>query len=437
MGLWQRLFGGTKPVEHYETSLKSPVRALDGGVLVGSMQDLEELMRNGGFGTGSMSKTGQLVSPETSLRVPAVMAAVRIIAGGTANLPLHVMRRLPDGSREEARESRLWRLLNRRPCKFMKSRTFRRYATTCVLLRGNFYARMVRSNVNGHLLELVPLNPERVRVEQKENMDVIYKYTRPLDGKEVEYQQNEIFHLFLHTLNGYSGVTPITYARETIGGALAMEDHTATVYRNGARVSGVFTTDKRLGIEGRENIEASLAEYRQSGARDGRDLILEDGLHYEKMSLTPQDMQWIEQKKLNATDIFMIFGIPPHMAAMVEKSTSWGSGIEEQNKGFVTWTLEDYLTMWEDAVNVDLIPDESDLYAVHVRNALVRGNLKDRTTFYTSALQFGWMSPNEVRKLEDMNPRDGGEQFYPPPNMNADPGKAEGDGDEPDQRPTS
>lgn len=370
------------------------------------------------------------------MRVAAVFACVRIISGGVANLPLHVMRRMGDKTNQRADETRLWRLLNKRPCKFMRAKQFRRYATAMVLLKGDFFALKVRSAVTGHLTELIPMPWEQVRVELKKDMTVVYKFIRS-DGKEIEYKQDDIFHLYALTLNGYSGVTPIKYARETIGGALAMDDHTATVYKNGARVSGIFTTDKRLGSEGRAMIQDSLDEFRQHGAKEGKDMVLEDGLTYERLSMTPQDMQYIEARKMNATDIFMIFGLPPHMASVVEKTTSYGNGVEEQNKGFIQWTLEDYLSMWEEAVNIDLIHNESDLFVTHERKALLRGTLKDQAEYFATMLQNRVMNPNEVRSDVGMNPYDGGDEFLPTPTMASkdpstdNPGKETGD--EPDQ----
>ena len=437
MGWLQRLGNSMFPgAEPNNQEYPRPIRSQDGGVLISTMEELEALIRAGGMGGSYLSKSGQAVTSETALRLSAVYACIRIISGGVANMPLHVMRKLPNGSREKADDTRLARILRRKPCKFMRAKQFRRMATAHVLLKGNFFALKVRGPTTGHLLELIPMNPDRITVEMKANMDVVYKYTRPTDGKIIEYTQAEIFHLYSITLNGFSGVSPITYARETIGAALSMEDHSATIYKNGARVSGVFSTDKRLGEEGRETIKAGLDEYRQSGQKEGQDLVLEDGLTYERMSLTPQDMQYIEAKKMTATDIFMLFGIPPHMASVVEKQTSYGSGVEEQNKGFVTWTLEDYLTMWEEAIDVDLIPDESDLYALHERKSLLRGTAKDRGEFYTVMLQNRVMNPNEVREEEDMNPYDGGNEFLPTPTMSSeDPANRKDGQNEPDSEP--
>ncbi|WP_423208818.1 phage portal protein [Paracoccus yeei] len=135
---------------------------------------------------------------------------------------------------------------------------------------------------------------------------------------------------------------------------------------------------------------------------------------------TAEDAQWIESRKFTRADIAMFFGVPPHMIGDTEKSTSWGTGIEQQSIGFVAYTLEDHLTTWEETIARDLIdPTRTDLYARFNRAALVKGDIKARWEAYVKGLQWGVWSPNEIRTLEDENPREGGDVYYPPPNMTA------------------
>ncbi|MFC4623839.1 phage portal protein, partial [Daeguia caeni] len=185
---------------------------------------------------------------------------------------------------------------------------------------------------------------------------------------------------------------------------------------NGARVSGVLKHPNKLGPEAVANLRAGLEEFRSGGEQEGKNLILEEGMDYARIAMTAEDAQWLEARKFSRTDIAMFFGVPPHMIGDTEKSTSWGTGIEQQSIGFVAWTLEDHLTMWEEAINRDLIGAEDDLYARFNRAALVKGDIKARWEAYVKGLQWGVYSPNEIRTLEDQNPRDGGDIFYPPPN---------------------
>lgn len=428
MGLRDWKTGFRAPVP---TTVSSPmvVRANDAGILYSSMEALEEHLRGTSLST---VKSGITVTAENALRLAAVYRCVTLISGAVGNMPLNIKRTLENGDREDAVNTEIWKLITRRPNGTQRPHAFRKTATAHVLLQGDFFALKVRG-VNGHLLELLTLQPGTVTVKQRPDMTVEYIYHRPSDGKVMTLKQEDVFHLYSLTLNGVTGVTPIRYARETIGTAIAMEDHGAVVFKNGARVSGMFSTDKKLGKEGRQNIREGLNEYRQGAERDGAELILEEGMTYQRISMTLQDAQWIEARKLSAGDIYTMFGVPPHLASAVDKSggSNWGTGLEEQARNFVNYTLEDYLTMWEDAVNFDLIPDGSDLLAVHDRQILIRGNLEARTKYYLTMLQYGVMSPNDVNKAEGRNSRDGGDIYYPPPNMTDNQNDTkDGDGNE-------
>jgi HK97 family phage portal protein len=392
-----------------------------GGSLITTPADLEAVMR-GGAATGA----GPAVTPETAMRVAAVYACVRIISGPVATLPLHIKRRIDDRVREDASEHPLWNLLRRRPNRWQTPSQFRRMLQAHLLLRGDAYAMIVRSR--GAVLELVPLHPDRTECRQGDDLALSYLYTRR-DGGRVELRQDEVMHLVGLTLDGVHGVSPIRYARETIGAALAMEDHGAALFRNGARASAVLKHPAQLGKEGMEFLRASLDAYRAGAESEGKALILEEGMDYQAISMTSEDAQWIESRKFSRTDIAMFFGVPPHMIGDTEKSTSWGTGIEQQSIGFVAYTLEDYLTTWEETINRDLIPAGSDLYARFNRAALVKGDIKARWDAYAVGRRIKVLSANDVRAYEDLNPVEGGD-VYENPDIDV---TAKGTGDEPPQ----
>ncbi len=220
--------------------------------------------------------------------------------------------------------------------------------------------------------------------------------------------------------DGVNGISPLAYARKTVGLALSMEGHGLKTFENGARVSSVIKHPSSLTQEAFDRLKASIEQYREGGENEGKSLILEEGMDIAPVSMTAEDVQWIESRKFSRTEIAMFFGVPPHMIGDTEKSTSWGTGIEQQGIGFVAYTLEDSLTTWEEAINRDLTDDRSNLYARFNRAALVKGDIKTRWEAYTSALMWGVYSPNEIRALEDMNPREGGDIYYPPPNTAGD-----------------
>ncbi|SFJ54504.1 phage portal protein [Aerobium aerolatum] len=405
MAFWSNWFGGRKP------PAASPLASLQnagGGLVITTSEQLEEALRS-----GTLIASGAMVTPEAAMRVAAVYASVRIIAGAVATLPLHIKRRVDDRTREDASDTPIWTVLRRKPNRWQTPSQFRRMLQAHLLLRGNAYAMIVCSR--GQVQELIPLHPDRVEVKQRDDLALEYLYTRQ-DGRRIQLAQAEMFHLVGLTLDGVHGVSPITYARETIGLSLAMEDHGASTFRNGARVSGVLKHPNKLGPEAVANLKAGLEEFRSGGEQEGKNLILEEGMDYARIAMTAEDAQWIESRKFSRSDIAMFFGVPPHMIGDTEKSTSWGTGIEQQSIGFVAYTLEDHLTMWEEAINRDLIGADDTLYARFNRAALVKGDIKARWEAYVKGLQWGVWSPNEIRALEDENPRDGGDVFYPPPN---------------------
>lgn len=399
-----------------------------GGVLINSSADLERFLQS-----GATTKSGAVVNADTAMRQGAVYACVRLLSGPPATLPLHIKRRIDPRTREDASDSDLHELLNRRPNRWQKPHQFKRMMMAHVLLRGNAVCLKVVSR--GRIIELLPLDPERLEIKQNDDLSISYNYTRK-DGGRSTFQQKEIFHLFGLTLNGFSGVTPITYARETIGLAMAQEESGSASFKNGLRIAAALKHPNTLGPEASKNLRASLDEYRSGGESEGKFLILEEGMEPVKFSMTMEDAQWIEARKLSRSDVAMFFGVPPSMIGDNSGSDSnWGTGLEQKANGFTTFTLEDYLTMWEEGITIDLNSDPK-IYAKFNRNALVKGNIKDRWDAYVKALQWGVSSPNEIRALEDQNPREGGDIYYPPPNTagKADEEKpAEGERDVPPQ----
>lgn len=419
MSIWSRLWNGSQPQPRAAT------QPAGGGVIITTAKQLEEAM------VGALnSASGVSVNATTAMRSSAVYGSVRIISGAVATIPLHVKRRVSDRERKDMSEHPLWKILRRKPNGWQTPSQFRKMLQAHLLLRGNAYALIVRSRRD--VLQLIPMHPDRVRCDQENDLSLVYTYTRR-DGREIRLRQEEVFHLVGLTLDGVHGVSPITYARESIGLALAMENHGATMFRNGAKVGSVLKHPGRLGPEGLEFLKSSLDDYRSGGSSEGKDLILEEGMSIEAIGMTSEDAQFIESRQFSRSDIAMFFGVPPSMLGDNTGSDSnWGTGLEQKSLGFVTYTLEDHLTTWEETINRDLVT-EDDIYARFNRAALVKGDIKARWEAYVKALQWGVLSPNDVRALEDENPRDGGDVYYDPPNTAGASGGNTGGQNDPSQ----
>lgn len=415
MGLFDRLFGGGRAsaVEAAPSpQWRMPLASAGTMVTATTPDELDQMLRTG------ITAAGQVVTPQTALRVAAVFACVRLIKGAVANMPVSVKRRVDDRTRQTLTDHSVWKLMNRRPNKWQKPGQFKGMMQAHVLLRGNAYAAKIRGT-RGDVIALIPLHPDRVTKRQLTDFTCEYIWN-PLNGPSQVLQEADVMHLMGLSLDGVTGLSPLSYMREAIGEGRAMQAHGATVFANGANVSGAFKlpVGRTLTVEQTNSLRDQLDEYRSGGARDGKVIVLEDGLEFEQMALTAEDAQWIEARKFNRGDIAMFFGVPPHMIGDTEKGTSWGTGLETQGQAFVTFTLEDHLTMWEEAIGADLIDWEAnpDIYARFNRNSLVRGDIQARWEAYVKAMQWGVYSPNDVRQLEDENPRDGGDVYYDPPN---------------------
>lgn len=411
MSFWGRLFSLPAPLEtpSPEPAPSAAYQDAGGGVLITTPDQLDQYLRE-----GDASAAGARVTPHTALRVAAVYRCNAIVAGAIATLPLQIKRRIDQRTREDAEEHPLWKLLRRKPNRWQTPSEFRRMLQTHVNFRGNGYGLKVESR--GRVLEILPLNPDRMEVKQDDDLNLTYEYTLR-SGRRMLFSQSEILHLRGLTLDGIKGVSVIKYAREAIGLALQTEKHGSSLFKNGAIPGLVLEHPQKLGKEAIDNLKASLEEYR-SAENSYKSMILEEGMKANsEIGMTSEDAQFLETRKFQRSDIAMFFGVPPHMIGDTEKSTSWGTGIEQQSIGFVTYTLEDWLTMWEEAINRDLVAEsEPDIYAKFNRSALLKGDTKARWDAYVKALQWGVFSPNEVRALEDMNPRDDGDIYYPPPN---------------------
>jgi HK97 family phage portal protein len=405
MAFWSGWFGGDKRADS-DHGLR--VAATGEGAVITTPEELAAWLQN-----GSESGSGVRVTVESAMRVAAVYACVRIISGAIATLPLHVKQRVDDRTRKDASDTPIGKVLRKRPNRWQTPSQFRRMLQAHLLLRGRAYAMIVRSPVSKEVQQLIPLHPDQVRTTQNDDLSLSHVYTRR-DGRQVNLRQDEVFYLVGLTFDGVNGVSVLTYARESIGESLAMSEHGATMFKNGARVSGTLSHPKKLDKSGRDNLRASLDEFRGGGERDGKVMILEEGMAFTSIAMTSVDAQWVESRKFSRTDIAMFFGVPPHMIGDTDKTTSWGSGIEQQSIGFVTYTLEDHLTMWEEVIDRDLLPQNSDLFALFNRSALVKGDIKARWEAYAKGRRMKVLSANDVRGLEDMNPIEGGDVYENP-----------------------
>lgn len=354
------------------------------------------------------------VTADGAMKISAVWRCVNLISGGVATLPLDLKRRTGD-RRIDADDHPLWQLLRRKPNRWQTPAEFMRMLQASVLLRGNGYAYKVYSR--NQVIELIPLNADNVEVKQERDLSLTYTVTLP-SGVRTLLKQSDVLHLRGLTMDGVTGLSVLTHAREAMALAISTESHAGSLFNNGTRVGGILKHPGQLKKEGQEALRESLEYYRAGAAREGRDLILEEGMEYQRMTMTSVDAQFIQTRVQSLAEIGMYFGVPLHLIGLNDKASSWGTGIEQMGIGFVTYTMQDWFTMWEQAIARDLIGDkEPDIYAKFNSAALLRGDTKARYDAYATGRQWGWLSSNDIRALEDMNPIENGDDYLVPLNM--------------------
>jgi HK97 family phage portal protein len=345
--------------------------------------------------------SGVRVTPETALQCSAFLACVRVISETVASLPLFVYERLEDGGKQKASGLPLYRLLHTQPNPWQTAMEWREQMTALYLMYGNSYAE-IRPGTQGRVSELWPLHPSRMEVERLENGRLRYLYREP-DGRQTVYTQDQIFHLRWLSTDGVLGLQPPTLSRDAIGLARALEAHGSTYFANGARPGIVLESDNPIPVEAAERLRESWERLHRGSDRAHRTAVLPNGVKAKEISGSNEAAQFLETRRFQIEEVARAFRVPAHMIGELTRSTY--NNIEVQNTEFVQFCLLPHCRRWESAISRDLIDgDDETFFAEHVISGLLRGDHQSRSTYYVSAIQNGWMSVNEVRELENMNP---------------------------------
>jgi len=349
---------------------------------------------------GRRSHAGVSVSPESAMKLSAFYACVTLLADMVGYLPLILYRRLEDEGKERARDRRLYTLLHTRPNVWQTASEWKKLGMTHILLRGNFYNLKVLDTM-GRLQQLIPLHPDRMRVAQLDNWRRGYLY-HPLKGQQQAFTQDDILHIMGHSQDGVVGISVVDHMRESIGNAQAQQAYAGRYWASGAERRGALVFPGTLTPTQRE---ANRAEWQRThgGVSGAYNIaLLEGGLKFEPIGLSARDSQYIEIQMASVGDIARFLRVPPHMIGDTDRSTSWGTGIEQQTIGFINYTLLPWLTAFEHAVGRDLIDDDQ-YFAEFLVDALLRGDMASRAQAHAVYVQNGILSENEVRRQLNYN----------------------------------
>ena len=369
------------------------------------------------------SSSGKSVTERSAMQMTAVYACVRILSEAVAGLPLHFYRYKEDGSKEKAIDSNLYHLLHDEPNPEMSSFVFRETLMTHLLLWGNAYAQIIR-NGKGEIIALYPLMPNKMSVDRDENGKLYYTYTRSdcepntMNGSSVVLEPKDVLHIPGLGFDGLVGYSPIAMAKNAIGLAIATEEFGSKFFANGAAPSGVLEHPGTIKDPSRVR-EAWQSQFGGSG-NSGKVAVLEEGMKYTPISISPEQAQFLETRKFQINEIARIFRVPPHMVGDLEKSSF--SNIEQQSLEFVKYTLDPWVVRWEQSLSRSLLSeDEKKRYFFKFNlEGLLRGDYQSRMNGYAIARQNGWMSANDIRELEDLDklsPEQGGDLYLVNGNM--------------------
>lgn len=348
---------------------------------------------------GLRSSQGQVVTPETASGLPAVHACTQLIAETTASLPCNVYRRGADGGKEVDKEHPLYELLNVQSNPAQTSMEFREQFMAACLLTGNSYA-LKEMNGQGEITALYPLRTGQVQPQKLINGRARYAVTPETGGTET-YIQDEVFHLRYRSLDGFTGLSPIAIARQTIELGLAQQDYESNLYKNGVMPSGILSHPGQLSDAAHKHLSESLDSKHGGTSRAGRTMVLEEGLNYQQVSMSQKDAEFIESRKLTLEDIARIYRVPPPSIGILGDATY--SNITEQSRMLVMHCLRPWMVRIEKAMTMSLLSQlgRRTHFIEHNAEGLLRGNIKDRYEAYRIAREWGWMSVNEIRRKEN------------------------------------
>ena len=363
---------------------------------------------------GAETKSGIQIDEPSSMKFAAVHACVRVIAEAVASLPLPVYRRLDPRGKERIPGDPLYRLLHDQPNPEITSFRFRETMMAHVLLWGNAYAE-IEYDRSMRPIALWPLLPDRTWVERK---DKVLRYKTRVNGQEFVLQAGQVLHIPGLSFDGIRGFSPISLHKEAIALGLAAEQTGALMYGRGANAAGIIQIDKKFARPEDRDDFARQFERAYTGLENAqRQIILEQGMKWQQTQMPATDAQYIQSRTFQIREIARIFRVPPHMIAELEQATF--SNIEHQSIDFVVHTLRPWLVRWEQSIQTRLIPTarRSSIFAEFLVDGLLRGDLEARYKAYSVARNGGWMSANDIREAENMNPIEGGEIYLIPLNM--------------------
>lgn len=361
-------------------------------------------------GPGTRANDSNVTFTEVrALQVSAVWSCVRLITETVGSLPVGVFER--DGEdRRAVTDHYLYRLFREAPNAFMTPLEFHEALTAQLALYGNGYAQIEWKGKprESEALSLTPLRPECM-LPMRSDGGLTYHY-QTSKGVHV-FAADSILHLKGWGFDGVVGLSPLEFGAQTLGLTVSADKYAASSFSRNGKPVGVLTTDRILTADQREQLRGIYSNLNASDS-DGT-WVLEAGLKYDAITMAPDVMQMLGSRQFQLAEIARFYRVPSYLINDTEKSTSWGTGIEQQNLGFLTYTIRPYLTRWESAVSGALLnrTDRRRYFIEHNVEGLLRADSMARASFYSQMAQNGVMTRNEIRRKENLPPHEGADEL--------------------------
>lgn len=379
----------------------------------------------GAYGSMPVNDSGITFNDTRAMQISAVWSCVRLLAETTATLPLPLYIRDDDGGRQRATSHPSFALMATAPNPYMTALEFREAMTAQLALYGNAFAHIVRTG-SGQVFALYPLRADRMQVLRMSDGSITYVYSVDAESQFVNAQgvtfsntvvnasrivlaPESIFHIKGFGTDGYVGYSPLAFAANTLGLTVAAERYAGKFFAGGGKPSGVLMLDRLLTKQQRADIRESFAGMAQSEL--GSLWVLEASMKYEAISIAPAEAQLLDSRHFSVIEIARYFRVPPHLIFDMEKSTTWGAGLEQQNMAFLQYSLMPYLKRWELACDKFLLSDDDrkTYYFEHLIDSLMRADSAGRADLFTKYANNGIMTRNEIRRAENLEALPGGD----------------------------
>lgn len=365
---------------------------------------------------GALSKAGQSINSDTAMRVSAVNACVRVLAETIASLPIFVFKRTPDNGKEPNTKHHIHTLLHDKPNEQLTSFEFRELMMVHMGLRGNFYA-IKDMNRAGKITRLIQLNPANMEVMAAGGFITEYKYTWE-GGDTQSFTPEQIWHVKNLSLDGIIGASPVTLARESMGLSLATEEYGARLFSNDARPGGLLEHPGKISEDAAKRLKSSWQAAHSGGANSHKTAVLEEGLKWQAIGFSNDDSQFLETRGFQVEDIARIYRVPPILIGHSNNTSTFASA-EQFFQSFVTNTIRPWAVRIEQSANKHLLSDRDrkNSFVEFKLDGLLRGDTLSRFEAYGVGRLNKWLSANDVRRLENMNPLGPEGDVYENPNI--------------------